>query len=705
MASFMDGDPNAESFVRLLLAFGDVAVGDLLLRSRDAACQEIMSMMHQLLKYEGYAVADDALISEAVQFWATYVEDAVERRDDSVSTNSDWLPAAKQHVSELVEELWFKMRYPPPGVMQTWDSEAKKGFSDFRIDVRDLLETADLFLGIQLLDGLVNITLQCLPEKDWLKIEASLFCVNALGASFGEHDTETDVLSKLFGSSLFNDLSDLNASIPVRVRRTAMDTFEQYSEYFTNQPTYLPSALTFLFTLLATPSMANYAAKSIHSLCSASRKHLTSELDAFFQQYERFLTWPTAQQYTKEKVLGGIAAIVQALPEDDARAVGLQRVLGFVEADVQACIVHISSGQTDEGVLAATNAMQALASAGKACQLPDEKPIELDFDHTKPNYWRDGPGSEIQNRIVQCMFTVFDLTDCEAEVVEAICEVLKSGFTETVPGPFVFPPRTTLDFILRVPFDCTKIDEVLTTACAYLRSYSPNNAPRIDEEAATLLQHLVGYLEIMGDPGADPELAHGCIDAISRYMPRYTMVLMQVSPDTIVKVFNFVIQGINSPEVLPKRAACSFWTQYLSIKNQQEKIQQPVDAVLVHFGPSLATALIRECAGRAILSDIDTIAPVLRAFVGRHPDARRWLTEVYHAGKPGGPPTPDSIQDGVRSWNAAVPVFQVLRPDAYIKFIEKLKVAKELRRVKEAILAFWNECKTEAVQKGIDLRG
>ncbi|KAK3067765.1 hypothetical protein LTS18_000944, partial [Coniosporium uncinatum] len=109
MASFMDNDPSAESFVRLLLAFGDVAVRDLILKSHDSACQEIMTMMHQLLKYDGYAVADDTLISEAVQFWATYVEDAVEKRDEAVTSESEWLPTAKQHVSQMVEELWFKL--------------------------------------------------------------------------------------------------------------------------------------------------------------------------------------------------------------------------------------------------------------------------------------------------------------------------------------------------------------------------------------------------------------------------------------------------------------------------------------------------------------------------------------------------------------------------------------------------------------------
>lgn len=519
--------------------------------------------MHQLLRLPGNPVENDEVVVSAIEFWNTFVEFVTDSGHSAEP--SAWLDLAKAHMMQMVEEFWAKICIPPPDFTKNWDNDTKTAFASFRLDVQDLLQSSHVMLGDQLLEGFAHLALETLSHRDWRQVEATLFCLNALADSLNGDDAENQALLQVFGSSLFPDLSSLDSSIPARTRRTAVDMVGHYAEFFERHTEVLPAVLNFLFTSLGAAALADTAARSVASLCSSCRASLTLELDAFFQQYERFLTWPTAASFTKAKVIGAIAAIVQALPTDESRACGLQRLLDFVDKDVELSLACMAAGQVEQSQVAGVTALESLASIGRSSQAPDDVPIDLEQNDTGPNYWHDGPGSVMQQRIARFIGTVVDILGEDGDVIEAACNVLRSGYSEAVPGPFVLPPQVTIEFLSRVKLETPRLDVVHGTICAFLASHASdkNRTPStssIEGEAGAILQHIYGLIKVLGNPRADPEVSQSCMDVLCRFVPAYASVLLQPRlPGALHDILNFAIECLTVPEPLTKRSASSFW--------------------------------------------------------------------------------------------------------------------------------------------------
>ncbi|KAM0275839.1 hypothetical protein ACHAQH_007349 [Verticillium albo-atrum] len=81
-------------------------------------------------------------------------------------------------------------------------------------------------------------------------------------------------------------------------------------------------------------TLAGPAAKSIQRLCSSSRQILSSEAGAFLDQYSMLSTRQQIDCITSERVLGAIAAVIYAVPDDQERLRYLDVLLAFVRQDV-----------------------------------------------------------------------------------------------------------------------------------------------------------------------------------------------------------------------------------------------------------------------------------------------------------------------------------------------------------------------------------
>ncbi len=454
----------------------------------------------------------------------------------------------------------MKIRLPPAEVTAEWDSDTKKEFGGFRADIKDLFQSSYVLLGHDMVEKLVFLTIQSIQARNWWEIEASIFSLNALADTLAEEVSDDLLLAQVLGSSLFGDLANLGHQVPAKVHRTAVDMLGHFSQFFVRHVEYLPAALNFLFSSLAAASLANTASRSIASLCSSCRKSLIPELNAFLQQYESFLSWPTADAFTKEKVIGAIAAIIQALPSDELKDESLQRLLTFIERDVGTALQCIASGASEDAQVSAVAAFKCMASIGRAFRAQDEIAIDLEAEEKQPNYWADGPGAALQQRIILCIKTLTETLMNHSEVTEAACDVLRSGLTETTPGPFVLPPYVTVGLLLRSTLETPSLGTILTTACVLLRTYTPSYTPPIQQEAVSIFRHVSALIQELAQPSTDPEIAQNCIDVIARFTPRYTDVMFL--PDlrvTLEQVLRFSIECLIGDDLLPKRSSSSFW--------------------------------------------------------------------------------------------------------------------------------------------------
>ena len=483
---------------RLLLAFSDATVQDLAKNYGDPDSQRILQMLHGLLTCDGYAVAEDEICAPALEFWNMYTEFMIDSLFAESENKAAWLDPAIKHILQAIEECWAKLRLPDQEEAETWDSEIRTGFKAFRADVKDLLQASYTLLGVDILEKFTDLLLRSLKTRAWIELESTLFCLNALADCTADEASVDRTLVRLFGSPLFSVLSNDESMIPTKTKQTAVHTLGHYTAFFELHTDFLPSALDFLFTALQFSTLAVAASKSILQLCSSCRKALVPELGTFIQQYEASLARPGADITTKEKVMGAVAAIVQAIPSEELKIQPMDKLLHFVEADIQKSMALARAGQTENALEVALSALRCLASMGKALQAPDDLPIELDKNDSRTSVWDHDSGASIQARIVDCLEVIPGLFRADGEIIEAACDVLRSGYKETLPGPFVFAPQVTVDFVSRYTLETPRLDYVINTACAFLTSHNSDVSPRMTDAANSLLIYILNIIHLLG---------------------------------------------------------------------------------------------------------------------------------------------------------------------------------------------------------------
>lgn len=625
---------------QLIVSYAIAVIEEIVEKPDSERAHVTLPLLAAILKSPGYPGEDDELSTITIEFWNTYIEYVNDELFSNESGSApDWMPSAKRVTSEITTLLWRKVWTPPGHVTKSWGDAEKESFRSFRTDATDLIVSIYLFLTSDMLQQFVQISLQALQEKEWRALEAAMLCLNVLADNVLEDQTSDELLAPLFNSDLFKVMGDFNGEkIPTQTRRTAIDMLGNYGVYIERHPEALPDALRFLFASLETAAFANISAKSIAEVCSTCRHNLTGELSGFLGQYQQFLNGPTSDPYTKEKVIGGVAAIIQAMTPESAKVQPLMALIENIEKDLAYTReVMTVGGDVELAQLTGVTALQCLANVGKSLQIPDDIPINLydDDDLTnneKANFWSSEQGQAVQNRITGC-FSILEVLGNDGEAISAVCAVLKAGYTETEPGPFVFHPSVTVSFLQQCSATTPHLESVILTACTLISQHSKSGAERIDNEARAVYQQVLSFAQALGRPREDPAVGHNIIDVFTRLFPRYAETFLDSTSEQMNLAVNFTLQAIEAPDQLPKRSALDFWNTLIRAAgpaNVTVKVSSEVAAkalqVVNTFGPSLTQSLIRQVGGMGQRSELDLVAEPLKALFSALPaQGKAWV--------------------------------------------------------------------------------
>jgi hypothetical protein len=163
----------------------------------------IVAVLHELLKYPDVVGLDDEVAPVVLDFWSSYVSTIAEESFQFLEEDEkpDWLQKAAANVLQVMSEFLQKIIYPTAEVTKSWDSDSKKTFKVFRVDVRDSIQEAFDVLRDVLLDQFVDFTVRALEASNWLDLEAGLFCLISIADILAEPaDTR---LQRLFERPLF----------------------------------------------------------------------------------------------------------------------------------------------------------------------------------------------------------------------------------------------------------------------------------------------------------------------------------------------------------------------------------------------------------------------------------------------------------------------------------------------------------------------
>lgn len=467
-----DGDTLA--YARLVLAFGDAKLQDIVKSSELSHYGSVLGLLEALLMCKGYAIAEDEICSQAIEFWNTLAEYLVDEIAISVAGGHrpTWIPIAVQTIMRVIQACWNKVQLPPPQtVSATWNREVWTEFKAFRKDVEDFIQTSYYVLGVSLLEHYAQLALDSLDAGAWYQLEATLFCLNALADSVSDEDAEDQALSRIFDSGIFTKMTENAALVAIECQQTAVDMINYYGHFFERHTDYLPQTLNFLFASLRVRDLMHHASKAIQSMCDSCRRKLAPELNAFLYQYGTILSWNTMDIKVKERIVGGIAAIIQALTPEEAKLAPLDQLLFFVQCDVEACLQHLGAGRHEEAISNGLGALGYLHCIGKAMQVPEDVPIDLEPRQTTEllsTVWEQDSGRAVQSKIVQFYEAIFFPLQYNGDIVEATCHVLRTGYTESTSGPFVLSPLKTAELVVSSGPNTARPGLILDTARSML---------------------------------------------------------------------------------------------------------------------------------------------------------------------------------------------------------------------------------------------
>ena len=643
LSGLKSGDLDLLPMTQFVIAYGTANVQEIVERPEHGyGSRATMQILLACLQTPGYPGNEDEVSIQSIEFWNTYIEYVNDIVFSAQPSDSEiqWLKHSKSVCMSLSYLLWSKMRPPPPDVAQTWTEHESEAFRDFRKDGSDLMISVFLLVGLELLQRFVEIAQNSVETKQWQDLETALFCIDTLGDNASEEQDAEPILGQLFGSDLFRTVADFSQPIPLQVRRTAIDMLGTYGQYIERHAEFLPDTLRFLFASLENSSLSLTAAKSIAALCSTCRRSLTGELSGFLEQYRRFAASETSEPYTNEKVMGAIAAIIQAVSPEDAKAGPLSALLDQVDALIASMEELLARVDFDKSHELAVSALECLAAIGKGMQVPEDVPINLYDDgaviKAQQSFWHTQGGQQVQVRIVNTCYTVLQRFAKSGEVIEAICQVFRSGFTESEPGPFVFAPATAIGFFEQCTLETPRLEGVLSMVCTLIVQASRSDSARIDADIARICSHVRRFVEALSDPRNDPHIAQGCIDVLTRMVVRYSNVLLDAasaSHDSVKVSLDFCIKAIAGADLMPKRVGAEFWSKFIRIpqSSAEESARLRSTEVVMSYGPILCLALIVQITGRAQRSELDQLCEPLKALITTQVHAQTWIEEALHS--------------------------------------------------------------------------
>ncbi|KAL9128116.1 MAG: hypothetical protein Q9217_003137 [Psora testacea] len=608
-------DERTMSFARLLVAFGDVAVQDIAQAPGDSAMSQMAQQLSELMLCVGCAGIEE-VSGLALPFWVQYVEFLSDTECSYADeAEPDWLPFARTRVWDIVEACFHKTCWPPEAEEAVWEPGELHSFKSFRSNAQEFFQTAYVYLGVDLFVKFADIALQSQEPYMRNRLEASIFALNGLSESFAAKELNVDgALSRLFTSGIiFGYANNAQGSLSIKLKRTTVTMITNYTSFFENHPRFLAPMLNFLFDALQNPKLVNVASIAIKSVCSSCRTHLVPELGAFLEQYTMLLAWDSVDADIRERVIGGVASIIQALPSDEAKYYPLATLIQLTQDEFAMALHYLEANEVAASRLSAVRALRLLVSIGKALRVPENVANPTNGS----TYWSHGDGATLQTIIYQMVTQAANLMRSSSEVMEAICQILRAGYNEIVPGPFTFPLNVTVEVVLGSTLETARLEYVFETAGAMLAKKSDASQNDLQNAAFSILSHAKDLLCLVDDiRSQDPDLIASIIELMEKMIPHYMLSIMMLGPQ------------INSLFAISLAALAGEEASFVQRHEYEGQVAAGVAMALNVYGPQLCHVLAFQIGGDCARSQLDTVAEPLRKLIPAQPQARRWLTQA-----------------------------------------------------------------------------
>ncbi|EXJ80406.1 hypothetical protein A1O1_08550 [Capronia coronata CBS 617.96] len=648
----------------------------------------IIRTLQRLLRCEGVAVIEDPVCQIALEKISEIVEGSSDwEEDDQAKT------FVKALATDACQACLHKIKLPTEQMSndtQDWDMDERLKFQDFRYDVQDFLQSAFTVLGSGLIEEIVGLILSQGPSTDWSTFEAATFSLAAFSDTMSsDPNTYDGVITTVLSSQPWTYLLRSGPVVPDRARQTGIRFITENEGYLQRHPDSLVMVLNFLFSSLHLQASASAASRAIYSLCDSHRSILKEGLPQFMGSLATIGDLGEAERH---RIYAAVAAIIQALPSDDAKMEPLSQLI----ASVAQALAVLDEGRLDgeELVKGCIDIMQTLAWIGKGLRSPHDQPVDLEASHPQGqvDFWINGPGAAVQTSILSLYGATLKKMQAhvDSDFIEACCDFIKSGFPEDHPAPFKFADSTALSLISElVHLDNPAIDTTLACASSLLASIAPASVPAAVRKlvylvCAGLQQTLSTFHESRQLPNTN--FASSSLDFLARLVAKWGVVWFGVedSEGTAAVAFESGLVVLADPDTLPRRSAAAFFAAFAdftvpdALTAFDPEVPVRVGNLLRQFGPRILSLILRLLGGECARSEIDSLTEPLKKFVQKQLMLTK--TVLREVVKP---------ESGVMSEKA----LQATTLEERERFLAQIEALRGGRKTNDIVKDFWIACR------------
>jgi len=696
--TIFSADVNFEEYpscMRMVTNLAKLWIPTMLISPEIATMQEMLQFQTVMISRPHWQTDGCETMILATEFWNDYAE-AVNDRVFQDATDTDTRKWTDTLLSILPQYLTI-LPYPQEPLSEL-DDDIIEDWKRLRDDIQELANQIASIPQSGLFGVLFPYTAKAFSTHEWSKVEAGLTLFNAVADDIIIDDPSKEAIEGIFANlSRFED-----QTTPLRLKRLAIRFVSCYMTSLKQKPEYIMSALHLLLGTLeasisADAKIADFAAKCFASLCSTCRHVLLTSAPDCVAVVEGFFTStvtnPAITVYQKEKIYASIAAIIEAMPDEQAKVGPLQMLITKLQDDLTEAFGLIDSGDAEQGEALGVGALQCLSAVGKALQHQEPEVVDVDDDDDdgmpeqptpnnndnteamKRQVWTAPAGVSVQTQIISTLEAVTKFTHLSS-AWEAVCAVLRVGLSEQLPGPFVLAPSLISSFLSHMSLSLPLVEALLTTSCSFVSAYSRGHTTRVPEDVYTVYRSVAGIMASLADPSNDPQVSQLCIDFLERLCSRYADVLLGLPQADLQGVFMFTLRCMTSDAPMLKRTTCSFLVSVLELpKNSLSAYPQAkaiFEELIQGLNPHLALALMSQISGQAQRSELDSLAKVLRSFVQTQIRAKMLLEQALAAPEVQGSKAGDAEKR---------------------TFVQKVAMLRGGRQTNEVVKQFWAVCR------------
>lgn len=642
---------------------------------------DVVRLLLTLMRCEGTAGVEDVVCSRILETISNIVEGHTDWDPDPMA--EEFL---KQFVGQVSEACLEKAKLPAEEMnfaTRTWDKDDRLTFQDFRFDVQDFLQSAFGVVGTPLLQAIAG---RVTSTTDWRDFEGSLYCLVAFADTMSSEPELYDALiASVLDGPHFREVVQ-SQQVPDMARKTCIKFISEMTAYFKRHPN-LMQILEFLFSALHQPASAAMASRAIYTLCDSQRSTLTAALPGFLGS---LTTISDLRGMERHRIYGAVAAVVQSIKDDSGKVQPLLDILDLLAKDVQA--TEATTSDEESFVAQNTDLLQTLAAIGRGLRAPDDTPIDLE-DSTPKNteFWLSGAGAIVQERTLEVYRRIVERVGSRAgsDFVEASCDFVRSGFTETHPSPFKFSSRVSVELVTQnITINSPNIDVVMASAASLLAAASREEfRPHFPH----LLQPvLVGMQQFLNSSDRSESIRNSSypsasLDFMSRSFVRWGPNLLDLdeAQEALAMCIELALLVIAEPDTLPRRSAAHFFGAFVDLSKpgklpQDGLAHRNIAAIGERYQPRMLASILRLVGGECARSELEVFAEQIRRYVHSQPMLFKNIGR-------------EAMKEENRVLSQKA--LEATTLDQRERFISQVDVLRGARKTTEVVKDFWVTCR------------